>query len=797
MWIAAHTVDTTLIKELPAAECWSGYFDTILFLSKVISFQGDRIVMTFSALRSWADPVACVAADLLRDALEPVLERAIQCIETTHRHSIRFAEKDQKDLEVTLKALLQRLSTYDPVAGSEADKLLWFLLPLKWIYALVMDKERHLALLLRRHAVDRRNDEVWALAAPFVRRSLGDISAQLQAAVAMMHVAVLVSNRTSDSESGMQSASGSTCKASRRRISRAMFTASSTSPEAAAVDDALLLLVAKAMNLHASEYTELLVKAGAILADAIDGVVDIAEKIREPHFALSGASHGSAVAYDKDDVFQKTGRFQAQLESRMLLSNREDCQTLARVYSDAHIRPYAAVVRRNEGLLPRHVDIMNTDYSVALVALLSLYQSSTQALGKFKKLMEERSLVQRAQAALTNIANGVAVLESGNVTLEDFALELATHCSAIQNLLCGLVQWLSSGNNHSTSNVSSSCNGVEREEEGFGCAGGVSSSPTARFVPQHRRASCLFVEQTAVSIDVFVTSVHDVSESVLKTLREVEEASAHILVAMNGLRHDESVTLFMLAKQCARSLEEARNMTALLRQEMRYVDPPQGAESWHAYVNALLSQAALIDENTGHAMLSSSQLVAPSALRKALLVLSSTVATIQDGLCQLLPTTALMKDALQMHKEVVLKSQQDASLQLVQLHEGVDLMQQDSLKVVSTHSQRRESDAAQLKELYRRASGLAKVEVAASDEKAAATSYYSHLEQQFVFKLLATLQHEGFDVSESVHHIISHVRELDEKETLDCIDNVSCFCTMIELLNRSLVAQQNPAMANA
>ncbi|CUF66879.1 Hypothetical protein, putative [Bodo saltans] len=756
----------------------------------------------FDLLMQWGDPAALIAHRLLQGAARAVLSNLWDLLHVRDFHNELHADggvsigengtSSRKDRPVTVKdyidAIMDRVGRlFDPNASGIGSSVqswmqLWLLLPMSALSDLVSSKMHHVVLLLERHL--RR--PLWTVLATFVRRAVGDVAMQLQVVISVLHVALITLTHflVGDGNGVARSLQevNKTVGQSNHTVSLALESFFTQLQEAGAVSHRsqehstfveLFFGISDAMQLHTSDYLRLLQESGELLAHVRDDVQTIAARVR-----VQGPQQGSS-NQERDEFFQASGQFHAQLQTALQFHRHAEFLRLVEAYGVTTVRPYSCIAQRNEGLSQQHIHLLNACYSPVVVMLLTSYHNTTHLVAQYKQQIDARNATVKSQTALSQLLVGAQLLEEQNKSATTTVEEVITHCDALQTLLKTIHSWSPT---HSTTQQTSLGGGVVASSDEA-----APSVPHRRLAPgleaitmppvtRGRNAERLFLFHTLKSVDAVVDALSTELGAIVSSCAELKETSQHLLDALHGLRHDQSTTLFPLGQLAAKVLREVEQLQAIVEQEARFMRPQLRGDDagaspplWEHFCSLRASvEAPLL----------------PVAARRALMVLASTVATLHDACCLIVPALVIVQETMSLHLEVVRKEQQGIAFEVVELHEALSLMQSQSIRI---------------EEASGNGDGTISFEQGNNDDTnaflmtlkdatnvAVRTGQTSALDITFVSDVLMSLQREDSSVAAQVHSVVSGLRDTSDAAAKRCFDSVACYCTVVELLSKSI-----------
>lgn len=751
-------------------------------------------------LHQWGDPAALIAHRLLQCAARAVLANLW---DTLRGQQLPGGHTTQEVPPVTIKDFIE--SIFDLIGGDSFDPLsggggvmkwaaLWVLLPMAALAELVNVKAHHMLQLIERHL--RR--PLWTVIATFVRRAVGDVAMQLQVVIAVLHVSSITiahhfkSPILCEGDASVEAAGHSQKAVSaalddffvllqESSVSRSGHVETTTNSSSCSDSLELFYGITEAMQLHTSDYLRLMQDCATLLAQVRDEVQAIAARVR-----LQGPQQGSS-NQERDEFFQASGQFHAQLQSALQFHRHPEFRKLVEVYGSTTVKPYSSITQRNEGLSKQHVHLLNASFSPVVVVLLTSYHNTTNLVAQYKQRVDARNATLKSQTALLQLLVGAQLLEEQNKRAGSTVEEVITHCDALQTLLKTIQQWT----NTSASTLLSDAIPLGRststggELQSRGQSGGGESAPTVLpSVGRGRKAEHLFLLQTLRSVDIIVCEFTAELDSIVASCSALEETSQHLLDALRGLRHDQSTTLFPLGQLAAKVLREVHQLRGIIEQEASFAKPPvvQPENDTNGCTTMrwedIASQSAPPE---GAPLLT-------VAARRSLMVLASTVATIHDACCLIVPAVVVVQETMQLHLEVVRREQQSIAFEIVELHETLSKMQAQSIRVEEAQSDEAttsyQSEAVSGKDVTDDAAFTATLKDAVSATMR--TAQRSALDITFVSEIMTALHREDRSVAALVHAVVSGLRDTSDTAAKECFDAVACYCTVVELLSKCI-----------
>lgn len=604
------------------------------------------------------------------------------------------------------------------------SSVLWMALPCRQLFV-VGTKSKHLLELIRRH----HRDALWPLLSPFVRRAAGDLVAEIVVLCCLLHAGLILNNvkREMPDEALNPKAI----------VNQMMIDLSKNGDLAQNELSQLVYRVAAALKLHPGDYAKIVGDGGELLLSLqfeYDAAIGRARKYQQ-ECVLRGESTNDLATH-----FLNT-KLYAKLTELLDISEREVYRQFVDNCCAATTRSYSTVINRNEGLGPQHVSLLNSSFVECVVEILSTYQHTTQHVAKYRQLCEAREQGLSSQENLAKVCDGIALLRVQVEECEKAAFEGAAQCEALQSLCNSLhgVFW----SHHS---------------DDLNCDKTVLLFPAAK---------TKFACQLASSVDSFVHDLVTEAENLVSKLSAVEESCNFVIKATTGVLHEQSAALYPLAERVAKLLLESRVMTETIREESVHLVQPNSSESWWT---ELISNFAKPDNRSRDDTL----------LRRALMLLSSTVSTIRDAVCLLAPTFRFVVNTIDSNKQVLEHEQREAAELVVRLN-----MELTSLQVLSIKAEE-EQTSPKTSSLPRRKDDVANARLLALEACRSLTSPFGPLDVQFVVSILSCMISEEELVSREVHSIVGSQRPLNEEATVRCFKIVACYNTVVELFSKSL-----------
>jgi hypothetical protein len=729
----------------------------------------------FALLTQWGDPAALIAHRLLQGAARAVLSHLWDLLHTQLHECDDAVGRKDRPVTVTdyIDGILDHIGRlFDPVTpgiGGNARSWmqLWLLLPMSALSELVSSKMHHVILLLERHL--RR--PLWTVMATFVRRAVGDVAMQLQVVIAVLHVSLITLTHYlvgDHGASGLFQDVNKSVGQSHKAISTALESYFAQLQETSAASNRSSALVelffgiADAMQLHTSDYLRLLQESGALLSQVRDDVQTIAARVR-----AQGPQEGSS-NQERDDFFQASGQFHAQLQTALQFHRHADFQRLVDTYGATTVRPYSCIAQRNEGLSHQHIHLLNACYSPVVVMLLTSYHSTTNLVAQYKQRIDARNATMKSQTALSQLLVGAQLLEVQNKSATCTVEEVITHCDALQTLLKTIHSWAANTQQPAPSTAAAVDETPVPHRRLVPGLEAVAMPPVTR----GRSAERLFLCQTLRCVDAVVEALTAELNAVVTACLELKETSQHLLDALRGLRHDQSTTLFPLGQLAARVLREVEQLQGIVEQESRYT---KLQESPDAGGRVPLWEHCCEMRGPVEAPLLS------VAARRSLTVLASTVATLHDACCLIVPALVIVQETMSLHLEVVQREQQGIAFEVVELHEALSNMQSQSIRIEEASGGGESSQHE-----YVTDSGAFLMTIKDATSVAVRTGQASALDITFVSDVLMSLQAEDSSVAGQVHSVVSGLRDTSDPAAKRCFDAVACYCTVVELLSKSI-----------
>jgi hypothetical protein len=645
---------------------------------------------------------------------------------------------------------------------------LWILLPLSSLTDLVKVKVHHVMQLVERHL--RR--PIWTVVATFVRRAIGDVAMQLQVVVGALHVALMTLDAANcDTTGSMIGDDVEHGGQSRKRVGEALEYMVSQLQCASGQGDGVELAartpvmvelffnLSDAMQLHASDYLRLLQDSGSLLAQARDDVLSIAARVR-----LQGPQHGAS-NQERDDFLQATGQFHAQLQCALQFHTIAEFRSLVDTYGTTTVRPYSCIALRNEGLTQQHMHLLNTCFSPTVVQLLTSYHNTTNLVAQYKQQIDGRNATLRSQASLSQLVIGAQLLQTQNASTRCTVEEMVTLCDGLQTLLKTIQQWTSRG-------VASTPTPTSTPHDRSDAMAGTDAVSSVPLCKRGSSAEQLFLKLSLNSVDALVQALEEGASSLAQHCVDLEETSQHVLEAVRGLRHDQSTTLFPLGQLAAKMLRESAQLRVMVTQEAPFLHPQRGAEiarlSW---VDTVLP--SLDASTTDGSTLS-------VAARRSLMVLASTIATLHDACCLMVPALVIVNETMPLHLDVVQREQQNTAFELVGHHDNLSKMQSQSIRMEEATRDAEHGEATGVESPF-----TANLKDGISTALRAG-AHISSLDVTLVTDLLTAVNAEDQAVAALVHSVVSGLRDTSDSSAKMCFDAVACYCTVVELLSKSI-----------
>lgn len=738
-------------------------------------------------LTTWGDPAALIAHRLLQGAARAVLAGLWDLLNASE-YGAPFPASSRPSRPVTVReyidAIMDMAGSFDPnapgVGSPRTWYQLWLLLPMSALHDLVYSKMHHMTLLLERHL--RRPP--WSIMATFVRRAVGDVAMQLQVVIAVLHVSLMTLtkfsnvddtlladvNRVGQSQKAVSAALDGFFSLLQESSSATAVSGSPASSSTASSSIEIFFGIADAMQLHTSDYLRLLQECGGLLAQVRDDVLTIAARVRQ-----QGPQQGSS-NQERDEFFQASGQFHAQLQSALQFHMHSDFRRLVDTYGATTVRPYSCIAQRNEGLSQQHIHLLNACFSPVVVMLLTSYHNTTNLVAQYKQKVDARNASVKSQTALSQLLVGAQLLEEQNKRAAATVEEVVTHCDALQTLLKTIHSWSSYGGGAPPEG--SGAAPIEAQDAGPSSVAQRRLPPGLEAIPlppvtRGRNAERLFLVLSLKSVDAVTDALTKELQSMVSFCQELEETSQHLLDALRGLRHDQSTTLFPLGQLAAKVLREVQQLQGIVEQEVRFIKPKgqtdtdASAPQWESL---RVSSAA-----------ESSDVLLPVPARRSLMVLASTVATLHDACCLIVPVLVIVQETMALHLEVIRKEQQGIAFEVVELHDALSQLQSQSIRA-------EEAVGPTNAELLEHDGGSAAFVMTLKDAATVAvrTAQTSALDITFVSDLLTSLQREDSSVAAQVHSVVSGLRDTSDPAAKRCFDAVACYCTVVELLSKCI-----------